>query len=354
MSLTPRIDSLERNKIINGGMDFWQRRITGNFAAAVSGFVADRAQVTNQGATTKEFSVARSTDVPTLAQAGSQAVYSQLTTVVVDSATLPDAADLVGFYGYRIEGYDYADMHGKEITIGFWFKASLTGSYSLCLNGKSDFSRNYSTSFSVPVANTWQYVSKTIQLENVSGYNFQDLNGLEIAIGALAGSTYSTSTQNAWQAGPKYSVSGSANWIGTPGATIRIAMISCVIGTGASAMSFTRAGKNINEELALCQRYCETISGRIGSGEAHNSETITGSIFRVSKRTIPTFSFIGSIFVNDGATQTAATGLALISTLTSKDGFALTSTNLFTVGRGVTSYTDTPFESNYAVFSSEI
>lgn len=259
MSLTPRIDNLESNLIINGGLDFWQRygATVSTFSAPSADLTADRIKSTNQGSTVKAYTVQRSSDIPSFAQSGFGASYSHLSTVTTLTASFSDAADLIAPFFHRLEGYEYARIHSQLITIGFWFKASQTGNYALCLNGKADFSRNYSTTFNVPVAGAWQFVSETIQLENISGYDFTINSGLEISIGGLSGTNFSTNTQNVWQSGPRYTVSGVVNWMATNAATIQVAMFSCIKGIGLSSTSFSRSGKSIVDELLLCQRYFE-------------------------------------------------------------------------------------------------
>jgi len=185
-NLTPRLDRIEPNYVINGAMDFWQRVVGGTTSLTTSNaaYTADRMRTSNQGATAKTIAVSRSTDLPSISVSGFTPIYSHQTEVTVAAASLSDAGDLVAPVMYRMEGSDYANLHGKFVTVGFWFKASVAGTYSLALNGAA-FTRTYVTTFSV-LASAWTYISKMIELESVGAYLFNNGIGLEVTIGAVS------------------------------------------------------------------------------------------------------------------------------------------------------------------------
>lgn len=263
MSLTPRIDDIQPNLWLNGALDLWQRQGDSVFANGGGNFLtADRITCGNQGSTTKEFSIQRSTDVPTLAQSGFVAAYSYLTTCVTPTSTFA-AADICAPFFYRMEGIDYQQLHGSQVTFSFWIKVSQVGMYSLNVNG-AQFTRTYITVFNVAVANTWQFVSKTIQLETALGsYLFaENTVGLEFGIGGVSGSNTNFSTFDSWISGNSYSSSVSVNWMATTGATVQIALPSVTKGPiGLPAGIYHRSQRTFGQELAACQRYCQVITG---------------------------------------------------------------------------------------------
>lgn len=257
-SLTPRIDDIQPNIIINGAFDYWQRVVgnTVNLTGTLQVRNADRVLSGVAGSTSKAYSVVRSTDVPTFAQAGFPAPYSLLATVTTPCATFSDPADYAIIFDSRLEGYDYALVHGQVCTFGFWFKASVAGLYSFAVNSVS-FTRNYTSSFNVPVGSVWQYVTITLQFETpVAGYDFVNGVGFEFAIASVGGSTWVTPNLNTWQSSPRYQAFGAVNWMATNGATVQIAMLSLTKGPfGLPQGFFHRRANSINEELLLCQRY---------------------------------------------------------------------------------------------------
>lgn len=248
-----------RNCIINGAFDFWQEKegttTTLNTATPSGIRQADMFLIETSGGTTKNLSLVRSTDVPTLAQSGFQSLYSWLFTMVTGIAS-PVAADLVYACEYRMEGVDYKRLHSKTVTFGFWIKASVPGTYSFALAGPAA-SRSYVTTFTVNGASTWEFKTFTITLDNAAGYTFDETGtGLAFYIGTVSGTTYQTSSLNQWQSGLFYTATGATNWQATTGATFQVAQVSLVEGPlGLGATGFTRCGESDATELAMCQRY---------------------------------------------------------------------------------------------------
>jgi hypothetical protein len=295
-----------KNLAINGNFDYWQR-IEGNTTsvnqtASFYGTQADMFSVQSVGSTnTKAFTVARSTSVPTLAQSGYNSTYSWLFTVTTALSSYA-ATDAVIPLEYRMEGLDYQKIHGKTATFGFWFNPSLSGTYSFAL-GNNAGTRCYVTTFAASAG--WQFITLTIPLDsaaNSSSWNFDTTLGLIVYVAAAGGANWSTSTLNTWQSGNLVASSSATNVMATAGATIQIAQFSIVEGPlGFSSTGFQRAGKDIQQELALCQRYFEksydigTTIGTVTQGGAFSTTATTnsGAVRRVSikysvkKRSVP-------------------------------------------------------------------
>jgi hypothetical protein len=246
-----------RNIIINGNLDYWQRVIgattTINTAAPSTNYTADRFGNSGAGPTNKNYSIVRSTDVPSLAQSGNQSAYSYLYTQLTGISMA--AADYIAPIQYRVEGFDYAKIHGKKATFGFWFKASIAGTYSFALQNGT-FDRNYMTTFTHNSADTWEFKSITVQMDTSGTWALDNTMGLGIVIGGCGGSTLQTANVNGWQSGSYIQATGSTNWMATTNANIRIAQFSLVEGSlGLGPTGFMRAGETIQDELAMCQRY---------------------------------------------------------------------------------------------------
>lgn len=269
MSLTPRIDRLENNKIINGNFDIWQRNtsVTINTVSG-SGYVADRVayQFGPGGGTTKNFSISRSTDAPSFADTNFSSAYSYKSEMLTGHA-MAAAGDYVVPFQYRMEGLDFATIHKKTITLSFNIKASITGEYSVALeNAPGD--RGYLTTITVNSANTWEKKSLTIELDQVGTWNLDNTIGIQIAIGACTGTTYQSSTLDVWNSAHVFMASTAVNWCATTNATMQISQF--MINEGEATGSFSRAGRNIAEELVMCQRYYEKSMNL-------NDFTLTGS-----------------------------------------------------------------------------
>lgn len=326
-----------KNLAINGAFDFWQEKLgtttTVNTATQTSGYIADMIKYGSGGPSVKNYSVVRSTDVPTPDQSGFDAVYSTLFTQITGIPTLAVNDYIEPFY-YVMEGYDYSNIHGKKVTYSFWTKSSVAGTYSFSLRNSSS-NRSYVTTYTVNQANTWEFKSITVQMDTQGTWDFSNLLGVRVDCGTL-GNTALTSTLNQWQTGNFAIATTATNWAATSGATIRFAMFSIVEGTlGFGPKGFQRAGKSIQQELAMCQRYYEKsysldvipstatlfAAGILNSGNAIQGGTTSTTlmeasyVFKVEKRgpspllnitfydhlnTANTISRINSNIINNG------------------------------------------------------
>jgi hypothetical protein len=318
-NLTPRLDKLERNLIINGNFDFWQRSINVNGSGlSVNAYSnADRVLAGwNFASGAPSFTFSRSTDVPTLVQSGFSSQYSwQL--VSGNAKTFPSSNDYFQPFVHKIEGLNYQRVHGKPVVISFWFKASVTGTYTVSLQNAAG-TRIYVAPFTVSSASTWEFKSLNIQLDTAGTWNFDNTSGLIIYIAALASTTLSTSTINQWGALGALAYTGATNWIATPGASINIAQLSLTEDTGKTTTSFERAGRTISDELILCQRYYfKTGSPPQGAGGPAPT-TVSAYIsmrFPVQMRVAPTLSGDTAIYSinnngNFSSTTTTPSGAA--------------------------------------------
>lgn len=308
------------NLAINGAFDYWQEKgnntTTVNTAATTTGYSADMFVVYSQGTTVKNYSYSRTGDVPTLAESGFSSpfsyVYNQLNTIASFAAT-----DSIEPIIYRMEGYDYAKIHGKIATFSFWFKSSIPGTYGFSLRNLTD--RTYATTFTVNVANVWEFKSITVQMETTGTWNFTNDIGLQVSVAGLGGSSVSISPTGAWQNVNLSTIAGATNWA-TAGASFRISQFSIVEGSlGVGPRGFVRAGLTTTEELQLCQRYYERTTavsmsfsaGVIGStGNGFPSWGLPSGPWKQTKRVNPTllafFSTSNFSFTSSGATLTSA------------------------------------------------
>lgn len=228
-----------KNRLINGGMTIAQR--TTSAAASGTAYACDRFLAYASGGT-GGYTASQSSDAPT-------GFTNSLLATVTTTGTQGES----GFLQY-VEGYNFADgMWGtasaKSVTISFWVKSSLTGTFAYILRTTGG-SYSYVTSYTINAANTWEF--KTI---TIPGNTLSSLNGTTgfalIAEWSLGGSGSSTSTQNTWLASNTYNLTGAVNVLATSGATF--AVTGCQLELGTVATSFDQ--RDYGRELMLCQRY---------------------------------------------------------------------------------------------------
>ena len=238
-----------RNRILNGNMVIDQRNDGASVTPADGAYTLDR---WNAGLTqASKFSVQRSTTAP--------AGYTNSLLVTSLSAYSVGAGDLFRISQY-VEGFNAADLGwgaagAQSVTLSFWVRSSLTGTFSGSL-ANSAFNRSYPFTFTINAANTWE--QKTVNIAgDTSGTWLTDSDiGIRVGFSLGAGSSYS-GTAGAWAASTLIAATGATSVVGTNGATFYITGVQLEAGTNASAFERIDYGR----QLIQCQRYYQTITG---------------------------------------------------------------------------------------------
>jgi hypothetical protein len=153
-----------------------------------------------------------------------------------------------------IEGYNVADLgwgtaSAQTITLSFWVRSSVTGTFGGSLQNDA-VDRTYAFTYTVSSANTWEQKSITIAGDTSGTWLKTNGIGLIVQWSLGMGPTYLT-TAGSWTAGNYLSATGSTNLIATNGATFYITGVQLEVGS--TATPFER--RMYGQELALCQRY---------------------------------------------------------------------------------------------------
>ena len=165
-----------RNLIINGKFSIFQR---GAGATTVNGndvFAADRFKGWANGGGT--YTVEQSTDVP-----NNEFEHSaKLTNTGVDSSVAAGdnyrwATDIEG---YNVSPLGYGHSDAKAVTLSFWVKSSLAGTYCGALYSTTA-SRHYIYEYTISSANTWEKKTITVSSGDTTGsWNKTNGNGLRV------------------------------------------------------------------------------------------------------------------------------------------------------------------------------
>jgi hypothetical protein len=291
-----------RNRIINGDMRIDQR----NAGAAVTVNSTSVAYPVD-----RFFGQGQSTDgVFTLQQSSTApAGFSNSVVATVTTADASVGATQFYLFGQRIEGFNTSDLSfgtasAKTVTLSFWTRSSLTGTFGGVLTNDG-FTRSYPFTYSISVANTWEYKTVTIAGDTTGTWvgSTNDV-GLRIFWGLGVGSTYS-GTAGAWAGSFLLSATGAVSVIGTLNATWYITGVQ--LEAGSVATPFER--RPYGTELALCQRYYQILQNA-GAGRAETA-TYLNMPFRTlcTMRTAPSGAIVGTIVVRDlsGTTTRTAT-----------------------------------------------
>ena len=151
--------------------------------------------------------------------------------------------------GYNTSSLAWGSADAKAISISFWVKASVTGTYSLAVRN-ADYTRTRVEEYTINTANTWEYKTITVPGDTTGTYNTTNGPGIRLVFDLGVGTAYS-GTAGVWNAGNKFSTSNSVHLIETQGATWNITGVQLEVGSKATPFEHESYGQT----LAKCQRY---------------------------------------------------------------------------------------------------
>jgi len=280
-----------KNRIINSNMVIDQRNAGASLNLSATGqYTVDRWQAWED------------TDGTMTAQQSSVAPTGFTNSLVFTTGTADASLSATQFCAtqQRIEGFNVADLGfgtagAKTITLSFWVRSSLTGTFGGGFrNGASN--RSYAFTYTISAANTWEQKSVTIAGDTSGTWLTTNGIGLTLTFGLGVGSDYSGSA-GSWQSSDFFSATGAVSVIGTAGATFYITGVQLEVGT--QATTFTTAGGSYGAEYALCQRYYFRNNTSVGyTAYLQGSADSTTSVFLseqlpVRMRANPTFAQSG-------------------------------------------------------------
>ena len=274
-----------RNRIINGAMVIDQRNagasVTVDGAAL---YTVDRWQA--HDVTDGVYTAQQSSTAP------ANFVKSLLLTVTTADTSI--GASQYAFLTQPIEGFNIADLswgtaNAKTVTLSFWVRSSLTGTFGGSLrNGNAD--RSYPFSYTINSANTWEYETITIDGDTTGTWATNSSSGVSVNFSLGNGATVSN-TAGAWVAGNFTSATGATSVVGTNGATLYITGVQLEKGTQATSFDYLSYGI----ELVMCQRYCCVLTSGGGNAGPYGGlyTTTAGRVWYkhpVTMRASPTLS----------------------------------------------------------------
>ena len=278
-----------KNKIINGGMTVSQRQTSTTNSNA---FVVDRfqAQVTQMDELAQ--TLEQSSDAP-----DGFGKSIKITTTTPESSIASNEQFRIQT---KLEGQDFQDLEygtssAKTITISFYVKASITGTFGFTVYRDESTDRVITAPYTISSANTWERKTITIPGDTAGAAITNDnAERFRLMWGLAAGANFNT-------ASPTWGNYSSANLLGghvtnslvtTNNATWQLTGVQLEVGSVATDFEH----RSFAQELALCYRYFEQYNFTNFSYEAimpsHNTNTSGGTLgvfpWRAEKRATPT------------------------------------------------------------------
>jgi hypothetical protein len=280
-----------RNMIINGGFQCWQRATSATTITSNGYHTTDRWNV-NYGSTGLSHTQEQSSDTPTgFGYSLKVTATTQYSLGAADSYELDHR-----FEGQNLQQIKKGTSDAESVTLSFWVKSSLTGTF-ICAFNDLDTSgqRMVSGSYTISSANTWEYKTITFPPDTTGAFNNDNGLSARIIFCLAAGSNYTSGTlATSWEAsaGGANTYVGQTNLFGTLNATWQVAGIQMEIGEQATPFEH----KSFGDELAACQRYYTEIQK--ASGQAINtSQTVLCGVFPTEMRATPTASLSAALTI---------------------------------------------------------
>ena len=280
LSQTPNASLGFKNRIINGNMTISQRTAGASVTvnSGVDAFPVDRFACSGHSAD-GVFTAQQSSVAP-----------SGFTRSVICTVTTADSS--IGatqryFIEQKVEGFNTADFmwgtaNAQTVTLSFWVRSSLTGTFGGSLVG----GQYYPFSYVINAANTWEYKTVTVAGSTSGTWDTTNGVGVEVLFSLGCGSSRK-GTANAWTDSVFLAPTGSVDLIATNGATFYITGVQLEKGSTATSFDYRPYGT----ELMLCQRYCQF--NQSATGEAGSSTEGAFVVpFYVVMRATPTMSLV--------------------------------------------------------------
>ena len=272
-----------RNIVINGDMQVDQRN-NGSSVSVNGGAVYTLDRFLCQDNTDGSFSIQQSTTAPTYFK------NSMVATITATDSSLTTTQ--FGRIVQRIEGQNIINLgfgtaSAKNITLSFYVRSSVTGTFGGSIVN-SDGNRVYVFSYTISVADTFEY--KTISIPGDTSGTWLTTNGtgIEINFGLGAGPDRSVAA-GSWGTSLAYNVTGATNLFATSAATLYITGVQLEAGEQASGFEFMP----FDIDLMRCQRYYYKLfpgsnNRPFGIGLAYNTNVLSMFIgFSTTMRTAP-------------------------------------------------------------------
>jgi hypothetical protein len=235
------------------------------------------------------------------------------------------SASSTDFFAFTqiVEGLNISDLgwgtaNARSITVSFWARSSLTGTFGGAVRNGS-VNRSYPFTYSIAAANTWEYKTVTIPGDTAGTWLTTNGAGLLLTFAFGAGSTVS-GTAGAWAGSNFPSATGATSVVGTNGATFYITGVQLELGSTATPFE----QRLIGTELMLCQRYAvvynsndANLSNRVALGFASNAVKAFCMVKHpVTMRSKTSLSVSGAFILSDSVIAVNVTN-SLIQSVTS-------------------------------------
>jgi len=291
-----------RNIFINGAMQVAQRGTSIAFAhdGTTNAYTLDRWQWQMHNTDELDGTITQDSDAPN----GFRNSF-KWATGTAESAIATD--EFVAFR-QNVEAQDlqqlkYGTADAETLTISFYVKSSVTGTYGLSLYKPDQTARSNNKTYTIDSANTWEFKTVTFPADTGGGGIDNDTgNGMSVYWVLATGATYGgTNSSGAWINNSTASFFGGHAQDGvitTASATWQITGVQMEVGSTATPFEH----RSPAEEQQLCFRYCRNFDVH-NLGRTRDSDTGWSNVvvFQPPMRATPTLKSGADFLVNSGS-----------------------------------------------------
>jgi hypothetical protein len=237
-----------RNRIINGAMTIDQRNAGASVTPTNTQYGVDRWQAYLTQAS--KFSMQQSSIAP--AGFKNSLLVTSLSSYSNSSGDIFNVLQFIE--GFNVADLDWGTASAQPVTLSFWVRSSLTGTFGGVVRITGGGTRSYPFSYTISAANTFEYKTITIAGDTTGSWNTTNGQGVGVVFDLGVGSTFE-GTAGAWANSNLYGTTGATSVVGTNNATWYITGVQLEKGTQATPFEHRPYGT----ELFLCQRYFESV-----------------------------------------------------------------------------------------------
>lgn len=293
------------NLIINGAMTVDQRN-SGSSLTVPSGGGHSLDRWAHYSAQASKFTIQQSTETPT--------EYKNSLLVTSSSAYTVGASESFSvrqyIEGQNIAHLEFGNSNAKTVTLSFWVRSSLTGSFGGVLWDGAAGTSFYPFSYTISSANTWEQKTVTIAGRQSGTWATDNTVGAVVQFALGTGSNF-VGTADAWSSSQILAPTGSTDVVATSGATWYITGVKLEVGS--SSTSFIH--EDIGTTLAKCQRYYNRLGlffarSRLENVSSQNPDFVTTITFP-PMRDAPTINtYTDANYSSSGTTSTGGSALS--------------------------------------------
>jgi hypothetical protein len=242
--------------------------------------------------------------------------------------------------GYRTACCAFGAASAQPVTLGFWVKAHRTGAYSGSLQNAAQ-NRSYPFSYTVSVADTWEYKTVTVTGDTTGTWAKTNAVGFFVLFAIAAGVSVA-GTAATWSASGLFGATGTTNGVAATSDIFQITGLVVLPGTQApSATQSPLIMRPYDQELQTCQRYWQKLGGGISLDILFSGYNAAGTNigytlpFPVAMRATPSAVIVGTWASGNAGTP----GVAGASPVSMSLQFSATATgNAYIYTTGATTY----------------